>query len=538
MRRLVPLAALLACGPGLPGPLPRVTSSSPSGAVAPDAVTVEITFSAPVDARGIEDGRLFALCRREDLHDVAQAVESEGGLGPGAPVVAARASVSGDALRAVLRPAAPLDPERAWAAVLSSRVRSADGRPVLDAEGKARTIAVLFETGPAPDRTRPRARWVLPPHGPVPLDLAAVRVAFDEPVTGALALEGVASGGRATALGPDELGLEIDGLAGAGQLALDVGAVRDPAGNVAVAPEPLQVSRCRSGGPPPLRGDVRATSGTLAVKMEAPLLGMGRLVAELSARPGDPDCGVAPAPPATATSVGAVQACPGWDPCAAGAAVCAAEVEVKGLCPGRVVRVRLATEDLAGHRSAPGEWTEVAALPPVGAPVITEALALAEPPQAGGEYVEVANVGTGDLDLGGLVLAKRTASGAFVRCTAAALDGGGPVPPGGYALLVGGSYDRRYPLPPGTALYRCGTTALAGGLADDRPIALALEDAAGHALSTAGIVEPVQRCPAGALERIRPAGPDSASSWACPGARTPGACNRSTAPSDCPARPW
>jgi hypothetical protein len=212
-------------------------------------------------------------------------------------------------------------------------------------------------------------------------------------------------------------------------------------------------------------------------------------------------------------------------------------VEVRGLCPGRTIRARIFTEDLAGHRSDPSPWVEVASLPPRAAPALSEVLADADAPEAGGEYVEVANVGTGDADLGGFALAKRSASGAFTRCRIAP-RAGGPIAPGEHGLVVGGAYDGRYALPPGTALYSCGPTALAGGLANDRAVALALEDPLGRVVSSIGIGEPAPRCPTGALERIHPAGADAAANWACPGTRTPGVCNRSTPPAECPRRPW
>jgi hypothetical protein len=177
------LLALLAaaCAPALPPPLARVITMSPSGVVAPDAVTVEIAFSAPLDRAWIEGGRWFALCRQEDLRDVLRAIESEEGLGSAAPVVAARVELIDGGTRAILRPEGALTPEQSWAAVLSSRVRSADGRPVVDAEGKARSVAVLFATGPNVDRAAPRPRWVLPPHGPVPSNVAAGRSASTSP---------------------------------------------------------------------------------------------------------------------------------------------------------------------------------------------------------------------------------------------------------------------------------------------------------------------------------------------------------------------
>ncbi len=540
MRPTLPTAVLavaLACHSQLPGPLPHVVSAAPTGSVAPDDVVVEIAFSAPLDPRGVEDGRYFALCRREDLREVVLQAESENGLAAGAPVVPARTALSEGGTRAVLTPNAPLDPERAWAAVLSRRARSADGRPVLDADGRPRTFALLFETGPAADREAPRGRWLVPPHGPAPANLAALRVAFDEPVSGALALGSGAPPARALALAPDVLGLDLEGPLPPGPLALDVTAVHDAAGNAAQQLTPLSVSGCACQAAPALLAAARVTPGELSVSLEATLDGMGRLVAELSARPGEPACGAAPDAAASATITGDVLACPGWDPCSPVATVCPAAVELRGLCPGQSVRVRLASEDLAGHRGEPGAWTEVAALPPRAAPALTEVLADADAPEAGGEYAEVANLGTGDADLAGFALAKRTSSGGFSRCKLASVTGG-PVPPGAHALVIGAAYDGRYQLPAGTPVYRCGATALAGGLANDRPVALALEDKLGQVVSAMGIAEPAPRCPQGSLERIHPAGPDAASNFACPGTRTPGVCNRSTPAGECPRRPW
>jgi hypothetical protein len=533
------LLSLLACTAPPPPSLPRIVSATPTGPVAPDAVTVEILVSAPLDPAGLEDGRFFALCRREDLRDVVAQAESEDGIAAGAPVVPARAALADGRTRAVLTPAAPLQPDQAWAAVLSRRARSADGRPVLDPEGHLRTFALLFETAAAVDRKAPVGRWILPPHGPAPANLASLRVAFDEPVSGALALGRGSPGARAVTVAADVLGLDLSGPLPSGNLALDARGVRDASGNGAAPIAPIAVSACSTSAAPVVAADAQVAPGELSVSVEASLAGMGRLVAELSAYPGEPSCGAAPEAPAVATVLGDVAACPGWDPCSPAAVECPARLEVRGLCPGQPVRMRLATEDLAGHRSQPGAWVAVSSLPPRPAPALTEALADADTPEAGGEYVEVANLGTGDADLTGYSLAKRTASGSFSRCqlTPAAMEGV-PIPPGGHALVVGGAYDGRYTLPPETVLYHCGNTALAGGLANDRPVALALEDPTGQQVSTMGIQEAVQRCPQGSLERVHPAGPDAASNFACPGARTPGACNRSTPPEECPKLPW
>ena len=107
--------------------------------------------------------------------------------------------------------------------------------------------------------------------------------------------------------------------------------------------------------------------------------------------------------------------------------------------------------------------------------VLTEVRADAETPEAGGEYVEVANLGEGTLDLSGWRLAKRTATGALSSCTVSAPPADA-VAPGGVALVAGGAYDGRYALPDGRRVLACGATALLGGIANDRPPELLLLD--------------------------------------------------------------
>jgi len=165
-------------------------------------------------------------------------------------------------------------------------------------------------------------------------------------------------------------------------------------------------------------------------------------------------------------------------------------------------------------------------------PVLTEALADATAPEAGGEYVEVWNLGPGPLELEGWRLAKRTASG-FATCIATRAEGG-PVGPGGVALLTGGAWDGRYDVPAGVARYACGATSLAGGLANDRAPELRLLDPSGVIQATLGEGGAAPRCP-GAVERIDPEGPDAPENWACAeGTGTPGACNDATPAALCP----
>ena len=164
----------------------------------------------------------------------------------------------------------------------------------------------------------------------------------------------------------------------------------------------------------------------------------------------------------------------------------------------------------------------VAAPPgPPPRPVLAEALSDAATPEAGGEYLEVWNLGEGALDLEGWRVAKRTAGGSWTSCTATLAEGA-PIAAGAAGLLTGGGWDGRYDQPAGVARYACGATALAGGLANDRPLELRLLDPAGQVRSTLGEGGVAPRC-AGSVERLDLEGPDAAGGWACTdGVGTPG----------------
>jgi hypothetical protein len=295
-------AAALACGaePAEPGPHVRIVSAAPEGGGVAVGAAAEVRFTAAVDGDGLLDGRWAALVEGASLRAAVAAAEAEGAT---AQAIAVRATLADGATRLVLVPAAPLRPWTPHAVVLSSRARGADGRPVLDPEGRRRTFVATFETGP-----------------------------------------------------PD--------------------------------------------GPPP-------------------------------------------------------------------------------------------------------------------APALTEARVHAEAPQAGGEYVEVANLGEGALDLGGWRLSRRSPSGAVSSCAI----GAGVVPARGAALLAGGAWDGRYALPAGVPVLTCGAGAVVGGLADDRAPALALLDPLGTVRATlGGNGGPVCEV---ALERIRADRPDAPENLRC-GAGSPG----------------
>ncbi|HYG66919.1 MAG TPA: lamin tail domain-containing protein [Anaeromyxobacteraceae bacterium] len=311
-RGTLAVAFALACAPPLPDPLPRVAGAEPEGlAVEPDVPVVAVWFTHPVLPDDALGGRI-ALAPASATRAVLEAVEAEGAVTPAPDTVAVAVRLADGGRRVELRPQAPLLPLTEHVIVVASRMRAADGRAIVDPEGRRRPFVHLFTTAMIP-------------------------------------------------------------------------------------------------GPPPR-------------------------------------------------------------------------------------------------------------------PILTEVLADAATPEAGGEYVEILNTGEAPLDLAGLKLVKRTASSS-TTCTIVRGEGG-PIPVGGYAVIGGGAWDDRYDLPAETPRYACGTTALLGGIANDRGPAIRLLGPDGAVLTSLGWDEPAPVCAAGSVERIDPDGPDASDNLDCAeGEGTPGACN-------------
>jgi hypothetical protein len=295
------LAVALACGAPAPAPLTRVVGVSPQGEGVSTRTAVEVRFDGPIDPEGLLDGGRLVLVGSDALRAAEAAVEADAGARGLAGAVAVEAALADGGTRVALRPVAPLRGYTAYALVLSSRIRSADGRPVLDPEGRRGTFVSSFATR---------------------------------------------------------------------------------------APE----------GPPPR-------------------------------------------------------------------------------------------------------------------PALTEVLADAATPEAGGEYAEIANLGVAPLDLAGWRLAKRTPAGSLSSCAIAVPAGAPPLEPGAVALVAGGAWDGRYDVPPGVPVLACGAVALLGGIANDRPVELVLADPGGDVHATLGAAG-APLCSA-ALEKVEPAGPDAPENLAC-----------------------
>ena len=530
-------AALAACGPSAPDPAPRVVSVVPEGeGITPDVPEVAVRFSEPVEASGVEDGRFVALATEADAKSVATAAATPTGIGPTGAVVAGRVVLADAGRLALWTPDAPLQPMSVYAVVVGTGIRSASGRAVLDPTGRKRAFATTFRTGAMPDRVPPQGRWIAPPGGPVPTNLKEIRLGFSEAVTGSLSVKGVPGAPRAVS--PEILALALAGPLAAGQLAPVLDDVRDAGGNRPAPLSAISVSPCRDDRAPVLDpATLRILSADTSLSVAAEAGEPVRLGVEVAVERLGEACGALPDSPGSLVAWGDFAACPGWDPCG-GSSRCPAVATVTGLCPGKRVKVRVLAEDLAGNAAAPGAWGPATTGSAAARVVVTEVLADAATPQAGGEYVEIANLGSGDADLTGWKLAKRSASGAVSRCT---LDAkAGALAPGAQALVVGGSWDGRYALPAGVPLFHCGSTSVAGGLADERPPAVALETPAGAVVSGFGWAAPSVRCTGRSTERIHPEGDDATASFACARAApgTPGACNGNTPAVECPRRPY
>ena len=530
-------AAIAACGPAAPDPAPRVVSVAPEGeGVPPDAPGIAVRFSEPVETSGVEDGRFMAIALEADAKAVATAAATATGIGPGGAVVRGRVTLTDGEAAARWTPEAPLEPMTAYAIVVGTGIRSLSGRAVLDPSGRKRAFATTFRTGVMPDRAPPVARWITPPAGPVPTNLKEIRLGFSEAVSGSLSVKYVS--GTPRALSPEVLSLALGGLLPPGLLVPVLDEVRDAAGNRPPALPGIPVAGCRDDRPPAVDpASVRVLPADTSLSVAAESSEPTRLGVEVAVERLGEACGALPDAPGSLVAWGDFSACPGWDPCGA-ASRCLAVVSVAGLCPGRRVKMRLLAEDLAGNAAAPGTWLPAATGSPAARVVVTEVLACAATPHAGGEYVELANLGSGEADLTGWKLAKRSASGAVTRCTLAPTAG--VLPAGAHGLVVGGSWDGRYALPSGLPLFHCGATSLDGGLADERPPAVALETPAGAVASGFGWDAPSVRCTGRSTERIHPGGEDATANFACareaPG--TPGACNGNTAAAECPRRPY
>jgi hypothetical protein len=147
------LVAAAGCHHGLPDPpaaLARVQGVEPSGSgVSPSLREVSVTFSAPVSGDGLVDGRGMVVVPAASEKEAVKAVDSEEGAVGLSGAVPGSIALQDGGKRAVLTLSASLHPQVSYVVVIGSKLRSADGRGVLDAEGRERATVSPFQTAPA-----------------------------------------------------------------------------------------------------------------------------------------------------------------------------------------------------------------------------------------------------------------------------------------------------------------------------------------------------------------------------------------------------
>jgi hypothetical protein len=136
------LALCSACEP-LPEPFPRIVTAVPTGVVAAREPRIEFSASEPFSPDDVLGGRRIALCTAENLREVKRLAEAGEPL-PAERIVGTRVELEDAGRRVVLVAEAPLVPGSAYAAVLANGVRAADGRAVLDPEGRPRSVVIEF----------------------------------------------------------------------------------------------------------------------------------------------------------------------------------------------------------------------------------------------------------------------------------------------------------------------------------------------------------------------------------------------------------
>jgi hypothetical protein len=111
---------------------------------------IEVRFTGPVGEAGIVDGSRVVVAPAAALPAALDAAESDAGAARLAIAVAAEAALEDGGRRAVLRPSAPLRGRTRFVVVVASRLADAEGRPVLDAEGRRRASVFAFQTAAPP----------------------------------------------------------------------------------------------------------------------------------------------------------------------------------------------------------------------------------------------------------------------------------------------------------------------------------------------------------------------------------------------------
>ncbi|MBS2022239.1 MAG: lamin tail domain-containing protein [Deltaproteobacteria bacterium] len=491
----------------------RVTQVTPAAGTIEGQGSFRVEFSAPMEPSlllsDVNTSQSVVLVHAADVTSAQAALarthptDAEAAL-----FIAATAVVDPFASSITLTPVQPLGAGD-FALVLSKKLADAQGRAL---EATAPIVYTVQATPPAPHLVTPLAG------SSVPKNLERVRVEFPTGMPGqVVTLEGP-NGTLAAAVAPDAAAtIELELCASSPCARLVPGDKLSLAiAGVALDAEWFTVADCARDAAPSMAPTLTARDVSIStqVLLDWPAQVMLELAPDDDSQPQTLDDGTFD----RLCDRGACLIAQGTARCASTAcsalpASCAATLSLDGLTPGTNWVARVTAQDDEGHRvSTPLQGiSTLQALPGV---VLSELMASppGPEPKSDGEYVELWNPGPGAADVTNLALVD--ASGV----PHAILGTPPPQPvilqPGARALVVGQSFDSRYPIPEGTPILRASTKRLlVYGLADSLPSLVLAQDTA------QGLTE-VSRYPGGgpkcgpglSLER---SSADPLSTWRC-----------------------
>ena len=200
------------------------------------------------------------------------------------------------------------------------------------------------------------------------------------------------------------------------------------------------------------------------------------------------------------------------------------ELLIAPLAPDSTFHLRLQAWDLYGNGPtlSPDVVFSTPPAPPPAQLAITEVM-YAPVSKTTGQFVEIANVGPGPVDLTGF----RLSDGDYWDSLQPFAGGPTELAPGSLAVVVDPDFAGDYPLPAGTTLVTASGHAICDGLLASRPLRLFTATDATTPLSTYSAE--ITSAPVGvSVERASPGAPDDATGWCLspdPTGSSPGRAN-------------